>query len=240
MLRYQIAKLVFFLIQISIARLVVFGRENIPDERPYLVVVNHMSSADTPILLLTFPTQRWRFFAGEKWQEHWFFGPLMAYLGAIYINRGEVDRQALKIALDAIDEGAVFGLAPEGTRSKVGYMQPAKDGAAFLALRTGAPIVPVGLVNMDVLFDNVRQWRRTRVEAHIGEAFSLPDPAGRRVRSRELPAYTHLIMIHIAAQLPARYHGIYAGSPALHALLSGEDPWPHCLALLTETKSSAD
>ena len=65
------------------------------------------------------------------------------------------------------------------------------------------------------------------VEVHIGEAFQLPD-LGRRVRAKDLPALTHFIMIHIAAQLPPRYHGVYSESAALAALQRGEDPWPYC------------
>lgn len=231
MLRYRIAKIVFKIIQTIISNLTVTGKENIPTDGPYIVVVNHMSSADTPILLLVFPLTKWSFFAGEKWQEHWLFGPIMHYLGAIYINRGDVDRRALKEALDLIESGVVFGLAPEGTRSKAGFMQPAKDGAAFLASRSKVPIVPVGLINSDVLFSNTRAWRRTQMEAHIGQPFVLPD-LDRRVRSRDLAAYTHLIMVQVAAQLPERYHGVYADSPALHALLQDDDPWPYCLALI--------
>lgn len=233
MLRYRIAKIIFKIIQAAISTLTVTGKENIPANGPYIVVVNHMSSADTPILLLVFPLTKWRFFAGEKWQAHRLFGPLMQYLGAIYINRGDVDRRALKQALDMIKSGVVFGLAPEGTRSKDGTMQSAKDGAAFLASRSNVPIIPVGLVNSNVLFGNVRSWKRTQMEAHVGAPFRLPN-LGRRVRSRDLAAYTHLIMVQIAAQLPARYHGVYADSPALHALLQDDDPWPHCLALLKE------
>jgi len=227
MLRYRFARAVLKLIQLLLARLTVTGREHIPARGPYLVAVNHMSVADTPILLIAFPPLAWRFFAGEKWQDHWLYGPLMGWLGGIYINRGEVDRRALGEALNALKNGAVFGLAPEGQRSYVGYLQPAKDGAAYLASRAGVPIVPVGLVNSDALFSNVKRLHRTRLEVHIGKPFTLPD-LGRRVKSRDLSAYSHLIMAHIAAQLPERYHGVYANSPALRALQTGEDPWPYC------------
>jgi 1-acyl-sn-glycerol-3-phosphate acyltransferase len=217
------------LIQLVISRLEVYGRENIPAEGPYLVVVNHVSSADTAILFVAFPVMRWRFFAGEKWRSHRLWGPLMGWLGAIYINRGAIDRGALREALAALAAGDVFGLAPEGTRSKVGATQEAKDGAAYLASQARVPILPVGLVNSDILFANVRRLRRTMLEVHIGRPFLLPE-LGRRARSRDLTAYTHLIMAHIAALLPERYHGYYGDSPAVKALLAGDDPWPHCLA----------
>lgn len=233
MFRYRLARIVFKFIQIILADLTVTGRENIPAQGPYIVTVNHMSAADTPLMLVAFPPLHWRFFAGEKWQDHWLWGPLMGWLGAIYINRGEVDRQALKEAMQAIADGNVFGTAPEGTRSKVGEMQPAKDGAAYLASRGQVPILPVGLINTDNLFANTRRLHRAKVEVRIGELYTLPD-IDRRPRSRDLPVYTHLIMVKIAALLPERYHGVYKDSPALKALLDGQDPWPTCRQLLAD------
>ncbi len=209
-------------------KLTVRGRENVPQKGPYIFAINHMSKADPPLILLSWPDEGIRFFAGEKWEKHLIFGPLMKYSGAIYINRGEVDRKALRAALDALRRGAVFGLAPEGTRSRVGALIKARDGAAYLASRAKVPIVPVGLVNTDQLGSNMAHLRRTKLETRIGEPFYLPETAG-RPKGKELAAYTHLIMVQIAALLPERYWGYYADSPALAALLRGEDPWPHCV-----------
>ena len=72
---------------------------------------------------------------------------MMKQAGAIYIRRGEVDRAALREALEALEQGQVFGLSPEGTRSKVGALIKAKDGAAYLASRSGVPVVPFGIAN---------------------------------------------------------------------------------------------
>ena len=228
MVRYRIARDFFKLVQWALlARLKVTGRENILLHGPYLVTTNHMSAADTPILLISLPPLPWRFFAGEKWQAHPVFGPIMHYLGGIYIQRGEVDRRALREALAAIEEGAVFGLAPEGSRSKAAQLSPGKDGAAYLASRADVPIVPVGIVNSDKLFGNAKRLRTTKLEVHVGEPFTLPD-LGRRPRRADLSAYTELIMVHIAALLPERYHGAYKDSEALKALLEGRDPWPYC------------
>ena len=209
-------------------RLKVVGLENIPAEGSYVLAVNHMSKADPPLVWISWPRVRILFFAGEKWEKHLIFGPLMKHSGAIYINRGEVDRKAIRQALAALREGAIFGLAPEGTRSRVGALIKARDGAAYLASRANVPIVPVGMVNTDRLGHNMTHLRRTVVETRIGKPFELPETS-KRPKSGELAAYTHLIMIQIAALLPERYWGYYAGSPALEALLKGEDPWPHCL-----------
>lgn len=231
--------IVKFVVYVFAGTYKVVGREHIPVTGPYLLVTNHMSAADVPLLLISFPGLSPRFFAGEKWESHWFFGPLMKWGGAIYIKRGEVDRKALKEALEAIEKGDVFGLAPEGTRSRTKKMIRGRDGAAYLASKANIPILPVGLVNTDVVFGNMRRLRRTRLECHIGQPFKLPD-LGHRPKSSELVAYTHLIMIQIAALIPERYHGYYADSPALAALLRGEDPWPYCLTAATQASNDTD
>jgi 1-acyl-sn-glycerol-3-phosphate acyltransferase len=231
MFNYRLVRLIMTLIQVALCRLEVTGRENIPAGGPYLVVVNHMSTADTPLVLIGFPIIRWRFFAGEKWKDHWIFGPLMGWLGAIYIDRADVDRGAVREALAALQDGDVFALAPEGSRSKVGHMLPAKNGAAYLAARAGVPVLPVGLSNSDILFSSAKQGHRSTVTMRIGQPFQLPE-LGRRPRSADLDAYTELIMVHIAALVDARHRGAYGDSPALAAHLAGEDPWPLCAASL--------
>jgi len=228
LLRYRLVR---FAMQVTrrllLAQIEVRGKEFLPANGPYIVAINHNSSADTPLLLIAFPLMQWRFFAVEKWRRHPVFGPLMAWLGAIYIKRGQMDRQTLRQATAALKAGQVFGLAPEGTRSRTGTLMPAKDGAAYLASRLAVPILPVGLVNTDVLFANSRKLKRTKVEVRIGEPFTLP-PLGQRARGVDLEAYTLLIMVQIAALLPSRYHGYYANSRALATLLEGGDPWPAC------------
>ena len=216
------------LLLLMVGSLKVSGRENIPPEGPFIIVINHMSKADPPLLLLAFPPMELRFFAGEKWESHLLFGPIMKVMGAIYINRGEVDRRALREALQALQNGSIFGLAPEGRRSRVGHLIEARDGAAYLASRSGVPLLPVGVVNTDVVGERFQRLRRTEMEVHIGELFSLPELDG-RAKGKVLEAYTHLIMVHIAALLPERHHDYYADSEALQALQRGEDPWPYCL-----------
>lgn len=206
----------------------VTGREHVPESGPYIIVVNHMSKADPPLLFLALPPMRLHFFAGEKWENHPLFGPIMKTVGVIYIKRGEVDRKALRQAMEALREGSIFGLAPEGTRSKQGKLIEAKDGAAYLASRAKVPILPCAVTNTDLVGENVKRLRRTHMDVNIGEPFMLPS-LGHRAKGRELEAYTHLIMIHIADLLPERYHGYYADSPALAALQRGADPWPYCL-----------
>ena len=234
MWRYRLVRFILMLVQRTLCRLEVVGLENVPATGPYLVTVNHMSTADIALVFIGFPVLPWRFFAGEKWADHWLWGRLMAWLGVIFINRGEVDRRALREALAALQDGAIFGLAPEGTRSKSGAMEPGKDGAAFLAAQSRVPILPVGINNSDVLFASARRLRRARITLRVGQPFTLPE-LEHRPRGRDLSAYTCLIMTRIAALVEPRHRGAYAGSPALEALLAGEDPWPSCAVASTNT-----
>lgn len=237
MWRFRVSRFAFMLVQRILCRLVVIGRENIPAEGTYILAVNHLSTADIGIVFVGFPAQEWRYFAGEKWAHHPIWGPLMSWLGVIFVNRGEMDRGALREALAALEQGATFALAPEGTRSKTGYMQPGKDGAAFLASQAGVPILPVGISNTDILFANVRRLRRITVTMRIGQPFSLPD-LGRRPRGRDLGDFTCLIMTHIAALVEPRHRGVYGDIPALTALLAGQDPWPLCSGATVENENA--
>ena len=209
------------------------GRENLPEQGPYLLCANHMSFWDTQAIVVGMPLVPWKLFAKEEFATHPIAGPVMRLSGAIFVKRGEVDRQAIREALEAIEAGHVFGIAPEGTRSKTQQMMEAKDGASYLASRANIPIVPIGVINTDEWKSNIRRLRWTELHIVIGEPFYLPD-LGRKVKSRDLPLFTHLIMVKIAALLPERYHGFYADSPALAALQRGDDPWETILEMSNE------
>lgn len=229
MLFARIVRIIIRILLFFTAKVDAVGHDNIPSEPPYIPVVNHMSAMDTLLLLAFAPPVRRAYMAGEKWGEVPILNKLMAWTGAIFINRGAVDRNALKQIQAALDNGKVMGMAPEGTRSKTGAMAKAKNGAAYLAYRANVPILPVGVVNSDLYKANLKRLRRTRLGIHAGPPFLLPD-IGRRPRGNDLDAYSHYIMIQIAVLLPERHRGYYADSPALAALQRGEDPMPYCLA----------
>jgi 1-acyl-sn-glycerol-3-phosphate acyltransferase len=201
------------------------GRENLPTNQPFMICANHMSFWDTQAILVGMPILPWKLFAKGEWRHHPIAGPLLGQCGAIFVNRGEADRQAIKEAMEAIAQGHIFGIAPEGTRSKTQKLMEAKDGASYLASRANLPIIPIAVINTAEWKYNIRRLRWSKLHIIIGEPFHLPD-LGRRVKSHDLPLFTHLIMVKIAQLLPERYHGFYADSPALAALQQGADPWP--------------
>jgi len=184
------------------------GLENIPAEPPYILVINHLAAFDSPMLLTVCP-HRVRAFAAAKHKRNPLYAPLLVMAGSIWVRRGEVDRNALRGALDALKRGEVLGMAPEGTRARGIYaLQKGKTGAAYLATRADVPIVPVGLTGTEQIKHNLPRLRRTHVRAVVGKPFRLPESG--RVRGQKLHEYTDLIMRHIAELLPEEYRGVYA------------------------------
>lgn len=202
-----IARTVFDLFFHVMARVEVIGRENLEVDGSCLVVMNHLSVFDPVLLLTLLPRNGWAL-AAEKYRRYPILGPFLHGLGAIFVRRGEVDRRALRAALKVLREGGLMGLAPEGTRSKTGQLQQAKDGAAYLASRTGATIVPVAIIGTEKMSSALKRLRRGRVRIVVGEPFKLPSANG-PAKGPQLAAYTDLIMRRLAALLPEPYQGFY-------------------------------
>jgi 1-acyl-sn-glycerol-3-phosphate acyltransferase len=177
-----------------------------PEQSAYLITTNHVSAYDSPIVFMVVPYEATAF-AGAKHRRNPIFGPLLALGRPIWIKRGQVDREALRQALEKLERGIPFGLAPEGTRSPDATMQRGKVGAAYLATRAGVPILPVGITGTENIKHNIKRLRRTPVRIVLGEFFRLPEEG--HVRGPKLREYTDLIMREIAALLPEEYRGIY-------------------------------
>ncbi len=233
MIYLSFIKIVARIILALVGSMEILGLENLPPSGPYLIVTNHLSKVDVAIVLLAFPKQQMRVFAADKWRRNPVFGPLLGLSGAIWVRRGQVDRKALREAIQALQDGEVLGMAPEGTRSRDGVLHKGRQGPAYIASRAQVPLVPIGIINSDQFGDNMRRLRRTAFQTKIGRPFDLPD-LGYRPKAKELEAYTELIMVQIAHLLPERYHGHYADNPALAALAVGQAPWP----VICDTASS--
>jgi len=184
------------------------GLENIPANPPYILVTNHLSILDSPLLLTVCP-HTIRALAAAKHKRNPFYALLLEIMGSIWVRRGAVDRQALDGALEALQNGEVLGIAPEGTRSRTTHaLQQGKTGAAYLATRADVALVPVGITGTEHIVQGVFRLRRARVRVVVGEPFRLPESG--RVRGQKLHEYTDLIMSHIAELLPEEYRGVYA------------------------------
>ncbi len=191
----------------AVAHIDVQGLENFPRQGAFIYVMNHLSAFDMFINFSIMPIRRSSFLGAVEHRSNFLFGWMADRLGVIWIRRNEIDRQAIRIALDEIKEGTGVGVAIEGTRSRTGGLQKGKPGAAYLATRAKVPIVPGVIWNSDKIKHNLRRLKRTRVHVRIGPAFRLPE---QRAGSAELKEYTDQIMLKLASMLPAEYRGEYA------------------------------
>ena len=188
----------------------------VPREGPIIVAANHASNLDPVVLgshLLPRLGRRLQWL-GKRELFDWPIVGWMARHGGVHaVDRSTADVEAYRLAKRILDEGHALFVFPEGTRSRDGALQPARDGVAVLALRTGAPIVPVGIAG------SYERWPRGQkiphpgghVTVRVGTPFRLADelPEGLD-RKRATPLATDLIMHRIAALLPERQRGSYA------------------------------
>ena len=188
----------------------VVGLENVPPDGPFISVSNHTHSLD-PLLIMGSLPRRLYPLAADKWRRRPVIGQFVASVGAIFIRRGEVDRRALRQAMEALEQGKVLAIAPEGTRSKTGVMQEGRAGAAYIACLTGVPLLPVGVIGVDKVLGALRRLRRPRVKVVIGRPFTLPSlPSKAGGRGKRLREHTTQIMHRIAELLPEEYRGVYS------------------------------
>lgn len=188
-------------------RLSVEGLENIPGRGPLLMVSNHLGDADGLIGLAVSPRPV-ELIAKIELYDMRFVGSLMESYGVIWIHRGQPDRQALRAALDGLQAGRIIGIAPEGRESLTGSLEAGTEGAAYLAIKSGAPILPVTFTGTQngVIFRNLKRFRRSPVTVTIGKTFFVEEAADRKDTLR---LATDKIMHTLASQLPQAYQGEY-------------------------------
>ena len=184
----------------------VTGLENFPKHGPALIVINHLGDADAVLLAASIPTAIDGMGKIEL-DEHWLVGPVFRAYGVIYVHRGRPDRKAIRAALDGLAEGRMLALAPEGRQSVEGKLDEGTEGAAFLAMKTGALIVPVAMTGTEnEKIYNRKWWQRARVTLSVGKPFKLVEQADRQKMMRE---GTSQIMESLANLLPESYRGNY-------------------------------
>lgn len=210
------------------------GEQNVPRNEPLIVVSNHFSWFDGPLLALLLPVQPAFLIATES-MRLWYWRLFMRFFTMIPIWRGRVDRKALEAALKILRSGGVIGVFPEGgieptlaekrargemiqnvifARS-VPELAEARPGVAFLAVESEVRILPVALNGTENIWANLSRFRRTPVTITIGEAFGpfkLEAEARGRTRREQLDYMANMIMRRIARLFPPEKRGPYRDS----------------------------
>jgi 1-acyl-sn-glycerol-3-phosphate acyltransferase len=212
-LSLKIAEAFFRALFKVLIRYEVRGKENLPRDGAVIAVCNHLHLLDPVLHILSILPRDSIFMAKEELFQYFpipLFRILMDIAEAFPVRRRgtpEERQQAIDYAVKVLQAGMVFGIYPEGTRSKTGQLKEAYHGCAQIALRTGAPLIPVGIWGTEKL-KGLGWLKRPKVVVNFGKPFTLP-PVDGEVTERRLKELTEYIMSKLAGVLPPEYRGRY-------------------------------
>ena len=205
---FVVKRITFIICRIDAAQL-----SKIPAQGPLILAMNHINFMDVPVFYTQLEPRLITGFAkAESWDD-----PLLGWLfrlyGGIPIRRGSADLTALRAGLKALKAGQILAVAPEGTRSGDGRLQRGNAGVVFVALRSGAPLLPVVYYGAENYLSNLKRLRRTDFHIVVGQPFYL-QTEGIKVTSDVRRQLVDEIMWQMAALLPPYYRGEYANLSA--------------------------
>ena len=189
------------------------NKENLPANGPFIAVFNHLNLIDPPLHIISILPRDSIVMAKEELFFYWpipIFRILMDIAEAYPVRRRgtpEERKMAMKYAEEVLAKGLVFGIYPEGTRSKAGCLKEAYTGCAIIALKTGVPLIPVSIRGTEKL-KGIGWLTRPTVTITFGKPFVLPPVTGKPTE-KKLRELTDYIMGKIAGILPPEYRGRY-------------------------------
>lgn len=181
----------------------------VPNMGPLIAYSNHTGQIEVPLMYSHLQPRHMTGLAKVETWNGWFLHWVFDLWGAIPIRRGEADMEAVRKSIEALQKGYILAIAPEGTRNKTGKLLRAHPGVVTLALRSGAPLLPIAHWGGETFPQNFKRWNRTDFHVRVGEAFKL-DPGNRRVTKEVRQQMVDEMMYRLAALLPEYYRGAYA------------------------------
>jgi 1-acyl-sn-glycerol-3-phosphate acyltransferase len=198
------------LILSSVARVRIEVDGDLPSTGPLIVVANHMSNADPPLVAgwLTPLLGRQMHILAKDALFVPVVGGVLRKLGATPVKAGGSDIEAYRVALGILDRGEILCIFPEGTRSANGVMAEPKPGVAMLATRSGVPILPVGVSGTDRFLGRNQSFPRigSRLTVRVGKPFTVGLAAGQSRRAAMQQASDE-IMGRVASLVDERHRG---------------------------------
>jgi 1-acyl-sn-glycerol-3-phosphate acyltransferase len=197
------------------------GLEHLPHTGPVIIAANHISFADEVFTPLAARRQVYYFAKAEYFTTPGIRGATMAAffraMGHVPVARADTRSAAavIDIGVEVLNEGGALGIYPEGTRSPDGRLYKFRTGVARLAMRSGAPVVPVGIVGTrQVQPPGTHRWHREPVGVHFGTPLVFGDRAGEERSSRVLREVTETVRVAVQELSGQVYVDAFAASRA--------------------------
>jgi 1-acyl-sn-glycerol-3-phosphate acyltransferase len=189
------------------------GQENLPDSGPAILMINHIAFID-PIVMLPFLKRNIVPMAKIEVYDYPVIGIFPHIWGVIPVRREEVDRRAIQQSLEVLRSGEIILVAPEGTRGP--ELKQGKEGVAYLASRSGAPILPTAIIGTRGFpaLRGTRRWRGPGAKFQIGRPFRFRSEY-RHAGRDQLRQMTDEAMYVLAAMLPGEQRGYYRNLSAI-------------------------
>ncbi len=195
-----IMRIVMRILARSLFRLRIVGRENFPEDRPLLLVGNHLGAVEAVLLAAFSPWQIEMLGAGDLPKE-----PIVELVEGLYwyisINRGAVDRPALRKALGILEQDGRLGIFPEGGTWEPGEMR-AQTGVSWLSYRGKAPVLPVAFSGTFGALDKALKFKRPTITMTIGELIPAAELPDKKARKQYLQEYANHVMGAVRDLLP--------------------------------------
>jgi len=171
---YSLTKIMLRLLLTLYNRLTIHDHHFIPDQGPFIVVSNHASYLDPIYIGVSFP-RRLYFMAKKETFRYPFFNWILRYYGAFPVDRSKADLKAIRTAIGLLQAGKVLTVFPQGTRKYQLDLTAMKQGAAYFAIKTNTPIIPVYIKGTDkVMPKGQHMIKPSKVEVFIGEIIEVP------------------------------------------------------------------
>jgi 1-acyl-sn-glycerol-3-phosphate acyltransferase len=200
----------------------IVGLEHVPHRGPVILAGNHISFADEIFTPLAARRQVFYFAKAEYFTTPGVRGRAMAAffrgMGHVPVERADTRSAAsvIEIGVELLGQGQALGIFPEGTRSPDGRLYKFRTGVARLALRSGAPVVPVALVGTrEVQPPGTRRWHRAPVCVHFGAPMHFGDRAEEERSARVLREVTETVRHAVQALSDQEYVNAFAGSSGI-------------------------
>src|SRR5690625_4193370 len=177
------------------------GREHVPRKGPVILVANHISYLDPPLLgaALQRPVH---FMAKAELFQNRLIGGILRRVHAFPVARGKADRGAIRHSLELMAQGQILAMFPEGTRSRTGELMPGQSGVAMIALRSRATVVPAGIAGTSkVDRQNFPPSGRPRIALHFGPPVRLDDLFEAEDRRAAMREASDRVMVSIRNQV---------------------------------------